>query len=101
MTVTAVYMTFAGLLCIIGLYCLLTSRNVIRLLIGIEIMVKAVVLSFGAAGFLRGNTAFAQSIIVTIIVIEVSLVAVALAIVINAHRNTGSLDIGKLTRLKG
>jgi len=95
------YMSFVGLLFFIGLYCLFSSRNLVKLLIGLEIMAKSVVLSFITAGYFRGEEFFAQSLVITFIVVEVSLVAVALALVINAYRNTGSLDIQKLARLKG
>lgn len=95
------YMGFVGLLFFIGLYCLFSSRNLVKLLIGLEIMSKSVVLSFITAGYFRGETFFSQSLVITFIVVEVSLVAVALALVINAYRNTGSLDIQKLARLKG
>ena len=97
----SIYMIFVGLLALIGVYALLTSRNIIRLLIGLEIMAKAVVLSFITAGFVRGETFLSQSFVITFIVVEVSLIAVALALVINAYRNTGSLDIEKLAKLKG
>lgn len=96
-----IYMAFVGLLFFIGLYCVLANRNLVKLLIGLEIMAKAVVLSFATAGFFRGETFFSQSLIITFIVVEVSLVAVALALVINAYRNTGSLDVNKLSKLKG
>jgi multisubunit Na+/H+ antiporter MnhC subunit len=92
---------FVGLLFFIGLYCLLTSRNMIKLLIGLEIMAKSAVLSFITAGYARGETFFSQSLVITFIVIEVSIVAVALALVINAYKNTGNLDIRSLTKLKG
>ncbi len=92
---------FVGLLFFIGLYCLLTSRNMIKLLIGLEIMAKSAVLSFITAGYARGETFFSQSLVITFIVIEVSIVAVALALVINAYKNTGNLDVRSLTRLKG
>lgn len=95
------YMVFVGLLFFSGLYCLFSSRNIIKLLIGLEIMAKSAVLSFITAGYFRGETFLAQSYVITFIVIEVSLVAVGLALVINAYRNTGSLDIQKLSRLKG
>ena len=95
------YMSFVGLLFFIGLYCLFASRNIIKLLIGLEIMAKSVVLSFVTAGYFRGETFLAQSLVITFIVVEVSLVAVALALVINAYRSTGSLDIQKLARWKG
>ena len=95
------YLVFVGLLFFIGLYCLFTSRNMIKLLIGLEIMAKSAVLSFITAGYVRGETFFSQSLVITFIVIEVSLMAVALALVINSYRNTESLDVRNLTRLKG
>jgi len=94
-------LVFVGVLFFIGLYGLLTSRNMIRLLIGLEIMAKSVVLSFITAGYARGETFLSQSLVITFIVIEVSLVAVALALVINTYRNTESLDIRNLSKLKG
>lgn len=97
----ASYMIFVGLLFFIGLYCLLTSRNMIKLLIGLEVMAKAAVLSFITAGWARGETYLSQALVITFIVVEVCIVAVALALAINAYRNTGSLDIRKLARLKG
>jgi NADH-quinone oxidoreductase subunit K len=101
MSTIAVYMAFVGLLFFIGLYALLSSRNIIRLLIGLEIMAKSVVLSFIVAGCFRGETFFSQSVVITFIVVEVSLMAVALALVINVYRNTGSLDVQKLSQLRG
>ena len=43
----------------------------------------------------------AQSLVITYIVVEVCLVATALALIINVTRHTKSLDVRKLTRLKG
>ncbi len=95
------YLIFAGLFFLIGLYAMLTSRNMIRLLIGLEIMAKSVVLTFIMGGYARGEAFLTQSFVITFIVVEVSLMAVALALVINAYRNTGSLDIRGLAKLKG
>ena len=95
------YLIFAGLFFFIGLFAMLTGRNMIRLLFGLEIMAKSVVLAFIMGGYVRGEEFLTQSLIITFIVIEVSLMAVALALVINAYRNTGSLDIRNLARLKG
>jgi NADH:ubiquinone oxidoreductase subunit K len=85
----------------IGLYCLLTMKNLIKLLIGAEIITKAITLALIATGFEKKNIMTAQSLTVTIIVVEVSIMATALAIVINIYRHTKSLDIRKLTKLKG
>jgi multisubunit Na+/H+ antiporter MnhC subunit len=94
-------MAFAALLVAMGIYVLLTMRNLIKLFIGVEIISKGVSLALVATGFVKQNILTAQAITVTFIVIEVSVVATALAIIINVYRHTGSLDIRKLSKLKG
>jgi len=96
-----VYLGFSVVLLFVGIYCLLTMRNLIKLFIGIEIISKAVSLALLTSGFVRNNILLAQSLVITFIVVEVSLVATALAIIINIYRHTKSLDIRKLTKLKG
>ena len=96
-----VYMAFAAGLLFAGLYCLLTMKNVIKLFIGIEVISKGVSLALLATGFVRKNTLLAQCLVITFIVVEVSLVATALAIIVNVTRHTQSLDIRNLTKLKG
>ena len=94
-------MGFAAVLLFVGVYCLLTMRNLIKLFIGIEIISKAITLALITSGLLRGNMALAQALTITFIVVEVSTVAVALAIIINVYRHTGSMDVRQLTKLKG
>ena len=95
------YMFFTAVLLFTGIYCLLTMRNLIKLFIGIEVIGKAVSLALVATGYARNSVLAAQALVVTYIVIEVSLVATALALIINIYRKTGSLDIRKLAKLKG
>jgi NADH:ubiquinone oxidoreductase subunit K len=85
---------------LLGFVCLVTMRNVIKLLIGIEVLAKGVSLALIASGYVQRNPYLMQSVVITLIVIEVVVVAVALALVISLYRRTGSLDIRKLTRLK-
>ena len=92
---------FAVLLVGVGLYCLLTMRNTVKLLIGIEVIAKGVTLALVAGGAARGNLMVAQSLAITVIVVDVAVIATALALVININRHTKSLDVRKLTRLKG
>lgn len=95
------YMAFASVLVFLGLYCLLSMRNLIKLFIGIEVISKGISLALVATGFTKNHILIAQALAVTFIVIEVSVVATALAIIINTYRHTGSLDVRKLTKLKG
>lgn len=92
---------FAVLLVGVGLYCLLTMRNTVKLLIGVEVIAKGVTLALVAGGAARGNLMVAQSLAITVIVVDVAVIATALALVININRHTKSLDVRKLTKLKG
>jgi len=94
-------MGFVAVLLGIGIYCLLTMRNLIKLFIGVEIISKGITLALIATGFAKKNILLAQSLAITFIVVEVSVVATALAIIINIYRHTKSLDIRKLTNLRG
>jgi NADH:ubiquinone oxidoreductase subunit K len=94
-------MFFAAALLFIGIYCLLVMRNLIKLFIGIEVISKAVSLALIGTGFAKKNILIAQALTVTFIVVEVSMVATALALIINVFRHTKSLDVRKLAKLKG
>ena len=50
---------------------------------------------------MTGQWALAQTFIITVIVIEVVVIAVAAGIVIGAYHRTGSLDVRGLQNLKG
>jgi NADH-quinone oxidoreductase subunit K len=65
------FLTFILVFGMAGLYCMLVSFNLIRLLIGTEILIKAVTLLLVLAGYLNGNTATSQALVITLIVIEV------------------------------
>ncbi|MCJ7643741.1 MAG: NADH-quinone oxidoreductase subunit K [Candidatus Aminicenantes bacterium] len=95
------YMFFTAVLLFTGIYCLLTMRNLIKLFIGIGVIGKAVSLALIATGLAKKNVLAAQSLVITYIVVEVSMVAVALALIINIYRKTKSLDIRQLAKLKG
>jgi len=94
-------MGFAAALLFVGLYGLLTMKNIIKLFIGIEVISKGVSLALLATGFVKKNILLAQSLVITFIVVEVCLVATALALIINIYRHTKSLDVRKLTNLRG
>jgi NADH-quinone oxidoreductase subunit K len=97
----SVSVIFAVLLVITALYCILASRNLIRILIGLELMTKAVTLLLAVGGYVSGRMALAQSLIITLIVIEVVVIAVAAGIVIGAFGHNNDLDAGKMSNLKG
>ncbi|MFA5858749.1 MAG: NADH-quinone oxidoreductase subunit K [Elusimicrobiota bacterium] len=95
------YGIFIVLLFVVGLYCIITTTNLIRLLIGIEILIKAVTLLFALAGWLTGNTALSQVLIITLIVVEVVIMVVAGGLIVNVYRHTKSIESRGIKNLKG
>jgi NADH:ubiquinone oxidoreductase subunit K len=89
------------MLLIIGFYCLLASLNLVRVLIGIEILMKAVTLLLIVAGYMNRNLALAQSLVITLIVVETVSIAIAMGLVLSIYDITKSLDTNNLKDLKG
>lgn len=84
-----------------GFYCLLASKNLIRLLIGLEVLTKSVTLLIIMAGQASGNNALGQSLAITLIIIEVAVIVVAVGVVLCIHRNNRSVDARLLRNIKG
>ena len=97
----SVFGFFTILLLVTGLFCILMTRNFLRAIIGIEILIKAVTLYFIAVGYITNKAGLAQSLVLTMIVIEVVVVVIAGGIALRVFRHNDSLDVRKLRRLKG
>lgn len=95
------YLFFAAALMGAGILGLLGKRNLIKLFIAIEVIGKGITLILIGTGRAKASLLTAQALAITYIVIEVSLVATALALIINIYRQTRSLDVRGLTKLKG
>jgi multisubunit Na+/H+ antiporter MnhC subunit len=89
------------LIMMLGVYMLFMYRNLLRLIIGVELVAKVITLLFLGAGVFRRDIGFIQSLIVTFIIVETVLAAIMLALVIRAHKIYGSLDIRLLSKLRG
>ena len=87
---------FAFILLALGLFCIMAKNNIIKVIIGIEILAKAAVLAFIAVG-----GANVQGYVIIIIAIEAIVAAVALSIAVNVFRHADSLDASEITELKG
>jgi len=92
---------FIVMLFIIGLYCILVTRNLMRVLIGLEILTKAVTLLLIVVGYATGHIALAQALVITLIIIEVVVIAITAGVVLSVFRHTDSLDTRNLRDLKG
>jgi NADH-quinone oxidoreductase subunit K len=94
------YLTLAALVFAIGLFGVLTRRNAVGILLGIELMLNAVNINLVAFGRFHadlGGTIFA----LFTISITVAEVAVGLAIVIVIFRVRGTIEADHLDLLRG
>ena len=98
------YLAFSAILFIVGVYCLATKRNMIRLVLGIEILINAANINFIAFSAFRSK-GFIDPLAHSIVIVSISLAgcvtAVALALVVYAYKHYGTLDVRKLRRLSG
>jgi len=92
---------FVLLLLIIGLYCIFATFNLMRLLIGLELMIKAVTLLLINVGYSNGHLGLAQSLVITLIVIEVVVMVVGVGIILGLHNYHKSLNTKYIKLLKG
>jgi NADH-quinone oxidoreductase subunit K len=101
MTITlAHYVTLSGVLLALGLYCLVTRRNAVALLMGVELILNAAILNLVA--FARyGHGLGGQVFGVFGIVLAAAEAVVALAIVLQLFRAFRSADTAQTTELKG
>ena len=96
-----VYFLLSHVIFLLGLYCVISQRNLIKIVIGIEIMGKAVILNFITAGYYQNNTGVSQAIVMTAILIDVIMVAVMLALVVNVFRLNKGIFTDEIAGLKG
>jgi NADH:ubiquinone oxidoreductase subunit K len=80
---------------------MIVSRNLIKQLIGLEIISKSALIAVISCGALINNINLAQAIIITIILVEVVVVATGLALIVKNYRLNQSIDIKKLNNLRG
>ncbi|MFT4924594.1 MAG: NADH-quinone oxidoreductase subunit K [Phenylobacterium sp.] len=85
---------------VIGIFGVVARRNLLFILISLEIMLNAVVLLFVVASSFHGN-ADGQIMYLLVLTLAAAEVAVGLGLVIHMYRQHHTLDVDKLTQLRG
>lgn len=84
----------------IGLYGILISRNLIKVVVGLQIAMKGALVAFVLAGRLSSQVDVGQSLALTVIVADTIVAVVALALAVQIRQKFGTLDIPSLTSLR-
>jgi len=95
------YLIAAPVLFVIGIYAIMTTKNIIAMLIGLEIMTKGVTILLAAAGYFNNRPQLAEPLIITMIVVEVVVLTVSAGYIINIVKKHNSLDVANIKNLKG
>jgi multisubunit Na+/H+ antiporter MnhC subunit len=84
----------------VGIYALLVTRNMIKVIVALQILVKGVILSLVLAGNLQSKVFLSQSMALTVIVADTIVAVVGLALAVQVRKSVGSLDLKDLTTLR-
>jgi NAD(P)H-quinone oxidoreductase subunit 4L len=102
------YLVVSAILFVCGVLCMATKRNVIGVLMGVELVLNGANLNFVAFGssFLRadGQNSLGldgQMIAIFVIVLAAAEAAVALAIALNYYNTHATVDVDRANELKG
>ncbi len=90
----------AVLLFLLGAVCAVARRNLVMILIGVEIMLNAAGLAFVGAS-LRWEHLDGQVFVIFILTLAAAEVAVGLALIVSSYRRTGSVNADRYNLLKG
>jgi NADH-quinone oxidoreductase subunit K len=90
----------AAILFLLGAGCAVARRNLIMILIGVEVMLSAGGLAFiGAA--MRWQQLDGQAFVIFIMAVAASEVAVGLALIVYSQRRSGTVDADRYDLMKG
>jgi len=91
-----------GVICLIGvgIYALLITRNLIKVIVALQILVKGVIIALILAGSMQSKVYLSQNMAMTVIVADTIVAVVALAMAVQVRKAVGSLDLKDLTSLR-
>jgi len=89
----------AGLLFLMGVFCVVARRSLIMILLGVEIMLNAAAILLVGASLLWQNLD-GQAIVLFVFAIAAAEVSVGLALIVWAYRRTGSVNPDNYNILK-
>ena len=94
------YLFISAILFSLGLFAVITRRNGVAVLMGIELILNAANINLVAFARFGGMNYEGQLFAIFVIVLAAAEAAVALAIVINIFNNFSSINVDEVSQLK-
>jgi NADH-quinone oxidoreductase subunit K len=95
------YVAVSAALFALGIVCIIARRNVLYVLMGIEMILNAANINFVAFSRFNGNSLDGRMFAVFVIILAAAEAAVALAITLNFYNNHSTVDVDRADELKG
>ena len=96
------YLMISSILFSLGVYAVVTRKNAVAILMGIELMLNSANLNFVTFNYFNNSLKLDGHIFAMfVIVLAAAEAAVALAIIINLFKSLGSVDTSEANTLKG
>jgi NADH-quinone oxidoreductase subunit K len=94
------FLILAAVLFVLGIFTMLTRRNAIAVLMGIELILNAANINFVAFTRYGAINLGGQIVAIFVIVLAACEAAVALAIVLNIYKRMGSVSVREANKLR-
>ena len=85
----------------LGVYCVLTRRNAIGVLMGIELILNSANINYLAFSRYSSGSYDGQVYSIFVIMLAAAEAAIGMAIVLGLYRRFRSIDVGRMTELHG
>lgn len=94
------FLLISAILFSLGVYAVLTRRNAIMVLMGIELILNSANINFLAFSRFGGLNIEGQMIAIFVIILAAAEAAVALAIVLNIYKRFNTVNVDEISLLK-
>ncbi|HEY3296839.1 MAG TPA: NADH-quinone oxidoreductase subunit NuoK [bacterium] len=95
------YLAVSVILFVLGLLAMMTRRNAVSVLMGIELILNSAGLNFVAFSRFTAHNLEGQSAAIFVIIVAAAEAAVALAIFLNLYRLKATTEVDKANLLEG
>lgn len=95
------FVALSAIIFVLGLYNVMTRRNAVGILMGIELILNATSINLVAFSHYGGTPVAGQVFSLFVIVLAAAEAAVALAIVVTIYKRFHDIDVEEATILKG
>jgi NADH-quinone oxidoreductase subunit K len=94
------FLLVSGILFSLGVFAILTRRNAIMVLMGIELVLNAANINFLAFSRFTTGTLDGHVFAIFVIILAAAEAAIALAIILNIYQNFNSVNIDEINQLR-